>query len=404
MHVQSESLKMSSPRKPYSVLSLFCGAGGLDLGFEAEGFRLLEAIDINPWCVKTLQKNRPEWKVILGDIHSYHPNLTNGPDILIAGVPCQGFSLGGNRQEDDQRNLLYKEVIRVTKICQPRVVLIENVLNLRTMKSPETKRLFIDQIVGELQQSGYSVFYDIFKVCHYGVPQTRRRIVFIGFIGGKFPLGYCLPKPGSITTIRDYLYDLAQGQITDLPNHNPHWGFKSTVHIETGEKFTINEEVVPVRLSRTASDGNPIRSFDAPFPAIDTATIWGWAQGNVVAARYPKDRVNGKFVRNSQANVTLWRIKASRIRPFTYREYARLQTFPDDWLFIGGNKRDIHLQIGNAVPVTFANHLARNIRTALECLDKGLPFEDEVREGIETSTKTDDSNKSNTRFVQLSLF
>lgn len=405
MSFQHEIPSMSFPKNAYSVLSLFCGAGGLDLGFEAEGFRLLEAIDINHWCVKTIQKNRPNWKVNVGDVRSYQPQFQENPDVLLAGVPCQGFSLGGNRQEDDQRNLLYKDVIRIANICHPRVVLIENVLNLRTMKTPDTNRLFTEQIVGELQEIGYQVFYDIFKVCHYGVPQTRRRFVFIGF-REKPPIGYFLPQREKITTIREFLYDLAQDNLTDLPNHNPKWGFKSSVHIETGEPFNLDEEVVPVRLSRTASDGNPVRSFDAPFPAIDTATIWGWAQGNVIAARYPKDRVNGKFVRNSKTNVTLWRVKASRIRSFTHREYARLQTFPDNWVFVGENKRDIHLQIGNAVPVHFAKHLARNIRNSLECLDQGSPFYDEndANNCADKSLHCGSKNVDISRFVQLSLF
>ncbi len=378
---------MSSSKNGYSVLSLFSGAGGLDLGFEAEGFRLLEAIDINPWCIQTLQKNRPNWKVILGDVRDYYPQQK--ADVLLAGVPCQGFSLGGHREANDTRNLLYKQVIRVAKICQPRIVLIENVLNLRTMKSPESNRPFTEQIIGELEEIGYQVFHDIFKSCHYGVPQTRRRFLFVGF-KGKAPGNYFLPTPGETTTIRQFLYDSAQGKVTNLPNHNPQWGFNSKVHRETEEAFDPTEEVVPVRLSRTASDGHPIRSFDAPFPAIDTATIWGWAQGNVVAARYAKNRTNSQFVRNSQAKVLLWRVTASRIRSFTDREYARLQTFPDDWIFIGKSKRDIHMQIGNAVPVLFAQAIAHNIKKALECLDNVRSFRND--------------NPNIPKFVQLSLF
>ncbi|MBD1936789.1 DNA (cytosine-5-)-methyltransferase [Microcoleus sp. FACHB-68] len=364
----------------YSVLSLFTGAGGLDLGFELEGFKLIEGIDIDPWCIKTLKENRPHWNVISGDVCSYNPQIKQQPDVLLAGVPCQGFSLGGNRNNYDTRNLLYKEVIRIAKICQPRVIVIENVLNLRTMKTPDTGRPFAQQVAADLEQLGYEVLSDIFKVCYYGVPQTRRRFVFVAFLGGR-PSRYFLPRPDSETTIREFLYDLAQSRVTNLPNHQPEWGFKSAVHIETGQPFVPGEEIVPVRLSRTASDGNPIRSFDAPFPAIDTATIWGWAQGNVVAARHHKDRLNGKFVRNPEADVTLWRVSASRLRSFTHREYARLQTFPDDWVFIGGNKRDIHLQIGNAVPVRFAQQIARNIRIALESLDQNLAFFDEMATG-----------------------
>lgn len=377
--------------KEYTILSLFSGAGGLDLGFEAEGFKLLEAIDINPWCVKTIHKNRPDWKVILGDVCTYHPKLIKSPDVLLAGVPCQGFSLGGNRQSHDKRNLLYKEVIRIAEICRPRVIVIENVLNLRTMLAPHTQIPYTEQIAAELRKIGYQVFYDIFKVCYYGVPQTRRRFVFIAFKKAA-PSNYLLPQPTTITTIRDFLYDLAQNPTINLPNHNPTWGFKSVVHIETKEIFNSYEEVLPVRLSRTASDGHPVRSFDAPFPAIDTATVWGWAQGNITAKRYPKDRTQEKFVRNSETNLTLWRISASRIRAFTHREYARLQTFPDEWVFVGGNKRDIHLQIGNAVPVRFAQHLAKNIKKALNCLDQDLPF------------SPPPSQPSVSEYVQLSLF
>lgn len=372
-------MKVGIPKK-YSILSLFTGAGGLDLGFEREGFQLLEAVEINPWCIKTLQKNRPEWNVKLADVCEYQPYLEMSPDVLLAGVPCQGFSLGGHRNNHDQRNLLYKEVIRIANRCKPRVIIIENVLNLRTMKSPETGRSFAQQIAAELEQIGYKVLYDIFKVCYYGVPQTRRRFVFVAFLERR-PAQYFLPRPDSETTIRKFLYDLAHENLGNLPNHHPQWGFKSAVHLETGQPFAPSEEVVPVRLSRTASDGHPIRSFDAPFPAIDTATVWGWAQGNVLAARYPKDRENSKFIRNPQADVTLWRISASRLRSFTHREYARLQTFPDDWVFTGSNHRNIQEQIGNAVPVKFAEQIARNIRIALQCLDKNVPFFDEMSEG-----------------------
>jgi DNA (cytosine-5)-methyltransferase 1 len=268
-------------------------------------------------------------------------------------------------------------------------VLIENVLNLRTMKSPETNRPFNEQIIREFEQIGYHVFHDIFKVCYYGVPQTRRRFVFIAF-REKSPLGYYLPPPGEITTIREFLYDLAQGKVTDLPNHYPQWGFNSKVHRQTGELFDLREEVVPVRLSRTASDGHPIRSFDAPFPAIDTATIWGWAQGNLVADRYPKDPPLTPSAKASKGGERLWRVSASRIRSFSDREYARLQTFPDDWVFMGKTKRDIHLQIGNAVPVEFAKVLADNIKKALECLDEQQRFTEQLEQCAD--------------FWQLSLF
>lgn len=353
-----------------TVLSLFTGAGGLDLGFEREGFAHIEAVELNHWAVETLRRNRPAWRVVEGDVRAYTPSLAARPDVLLAGFPCQGFSLGGRRDAGDERNHLYREVMRVARATKPRVVVLENVLNLRAMLSPETGRPFADQIADELAALGYEVHSDIFRVSGFGVPQTRRRFVFIGFLGGA-PRGYTLPVPGPVATIRPFLFDLAQREGVQLPNHNPAWGFQSAVHVETGDQFDPREEVVPVRFSRTASDGNPVRSFDEPFPAIDTATVWGWAQGHVSAQRLAKDRAVERYIRNPSATVKLWRVAASRLRSFTPREYARVQTFPDDWTFTGQNKRDVHMQIGNAVPVLFAQKIAHNVRLALDSLARG---------------------------------
>jgi DNA (cytosine-5)-methyltransferase 1 len=360
-------MTMTRRKQPHadSYLSLFSGAGGLDLGFERAGFHPMGSVEIDSHCVRTLRHNCPTWPVLEADVREYEPSADTRPEVLLAGFPCQGFSLGGNRRPDDERNDLFREVVRVTKAVSPTAVVVENVLNLRTMKHPITGRPFVEEIAHAFVDLGYDVHHGIFRVCDYGVPQTRRRFLFIAFRDGA-PAGYSLPQPTGLATIRDALFDLANGPAVDLPNHDPQWGFKSAVHVETGAAFAKEEMVVPVRFSRTASDGNPIRSFVEPFPAIDTATVWGWAQGRVRAERVHKDRRTEKFIRNPNANVTLWRIEASRLRTFTHREYARLQTFPDTWQFLGNNKRDIHKQIGNAVPVEFATVVARNVREAIE--------------------------------------
>jgi len=93
--------QMVTPKGDFSVLSLFTGGGGLDLGFEAEGFHQLGAVELDAWCVETLRQNRPHWRVIHGDMRQYEPTKVERPDVLLAGIPCQGFSLGGNRDEDD---------------------------------------------------------------------------------------------------------------------------------------------------------------------------------------------------------------------------------------------------------------------------------------------------------------
>ncbi len=251
---------------------------------------------------------------------------------------------------------------------QPRVVVMENVLNLRTMQHPDTGKPFAHQIAEELAEIGYTTKFDFFRVSEHGVPQTRRRFIFIAYKADTLK-HFRFPRPQKDTTIKDFIFELGQDLSIQLPNHNPEWGFKSYAHTETGAPFDQSEMAIPIRLSRTASEGTPIRDFDSPFPAIDTATVWGWAKGNVTAERIHKDRDNAMYVRNPDSTAKLWRIKASKLRSFTAREYARIQTFPDDWVFYGNTKRELQLQIGNAVPVHFAKRIALKVREALEVLD-----------------------------------
>ncbi len=355
-------------RSEYTFLSLFSGAGGLDLGFEKAGFIHTQSSDILDYAVQTMRRNRPEWDILCQDIREYVPDFHKYLDVLLAGFPCQGFSLGGNRDENDERNQLYKHVVRIADVMKPRVVVMENVLNLRTMMHPITRKPFAVQIAEEMAEIGYTTKFRFFRVSQYGVPQTRRRFIFIAYRDNTLA-HYAFPHPRRETGIRDFIYDLGQDLSIQLPNHVPQWGFESYVHTETHEPFDSTEEAIPVRFSRTASEGTPIRTFDAPFPAIDTATVWGWAQGHVEATRIDKKREDALFVRNPESTAKLWRVSASRLRPFTAREYARLQTFPDDWVFYGNNKREIQLQIGNAVPVIFAKRIAESVRESLEVLD-----------------------------------
>jgi DNA (cytosine-5)-methyltransferase 1 len=352
----------------FTTLGLFSGAGGLDLGFESAGFTHTEANDILPFAAATLRLNRPNWHVVHGDVRSYTPSFRKDLDVLLAGFPCQGFSLGGKRDPNDVRNTLYREIIRVAALMKPRAIVMENVLNLRTMVHPETGRPFADQIIDELAAIGYSTRSEFFRVSDYGVPQTRRRFVFVAFRGPHNP-HFEFPLPAGTTPSGPFLVDLVRGTTDGLANHCPEWGFASQVHATLGGPIRHDEPIVPIRISRTASDGNPVRSFDDPFPAIDTATVWGFAQGDVRAERVAKDRLTEKFIRNPKADVTLWRISAKRMRTFTAREYARLQTFPDSWAFEGSNKHELQLQIGNAVPVKFARAIAMSVRRALELQD-----------------------------------
>ena len=366
----------------YTYLGLFSGAGGLDLGFELAGFRHTESNEILDYAVETLKNNKKDWHVVHGDVREYTPSFKKGLDVLLAGFPCQGFSLGGNRDENDERNTLYREVVRIAKHMQPRMIVMENVLNLRTMKHPETGKPFAQQISDELSSIGYTTTFDFFRVSQHGVPQTRRRFIFVAYKSNTLK-HFRFPKPqNGDTSIREFLYELGQDSSIKLPNHDPVWGLKSYAHSETDKPFIKGEDAIPVRLSRTASEGNPIRDFNSPFPAIDTATVWGWGIGNVSAERIIKDRNGAMYVRNPDSEAKLWRINASKLRAFTAREYARVQTFPDDWIFCGNNKRELQLQIGNAVPVVFAKKVALKVREALDVLDGKKELLTEIGEQV----------------------
>jgi DNA (cytosine-5)-methyltransferase 1 len=319
------------------VTSLFCGAGGFDLGFELEGYQIIDRIDNNQGCIDTIKLNRPSAQARCMDVRDYNAHDAKGTDVLLAGFPCQGFSTGGHRNPHDERNNLYREVLRIAAIAKPKIVVMENVLNLDHMKFPGTSKSFAKHIAEEFNGIGYTVCLKSHNVCHFNVPQKRRRFVFVCFLGNPSYNGWWREKTGHTTLARMFLENIP----CDAANHNPSWGLGDSVHEETGEPLD-QEPPIPVRLSRTASLGHPIRNLDQPFQTIDTGTNWGWAQGNVSAKK-----VDG-----------LWRITASKIRQFTCREYARLQTFPDNWIFDAKSKTDCRTQVGNAVPVNFARHIA----------------------------------------------
>ena len=153
----------------YTFLSLFSGAGGLDLGFEKAGFLHTESSDILEIAVNTLRRNRSEWTVFQQDVRGYSPKVGRDIDVLLAGFPCQGFSLGGKREANDARNYLYRHVIRITENIKPRILVMENVLNLRTMRHPETGKPFAEQISSELANIGYTTIFKSFRVAEYGV-------------------------------------------------------------------------------------------------------------------------------------------------------------------------------------------------------------------------------------------
>lgn len=365
--------------KKYTTVGLFSGAGGLDLGFENAGFKHLYSSDLDYTACQTLITNRPNWIVECENAENLSLAEMNA-DVVLAGFPCQGFSLGGHRKIEDSRNQLYKTAVRLVSEIRPRAVVFENVFNLQSMTF-DGNISAAEEISQALKRIGYENTFGMFRCSKYGVPQTRRRFIFVGFREG-IPGNYTLPGGSQEdTTCYSSLFDSAVNSLDPnskrvLPNDEVIWGYKSRAHtsrVSHIENIT-DSTIFPVRLSRTASDGNPVRTFDTPMPAIDTGTIWGFAAGNVVAEKFLPDRKNRSNVRNSESKAMLWKIEADFIRKMTVRELARLQTFPDDWSFNGNTWGHCLRQIGNAVPVTFAENIAMSVKNALEHIDHGIPL------------------------------
>ena len=183
-----------------NVLDLFCGAGGLSYGFESAGFDILVGIDNDAKALETFELNHKGSKSICGDItqityDEHIKPLLGGKqiDVIIGGPPCQGMSLSGPRKFDDPRNKLYLSYIRLVKEIQPKVFVIENVPGLVGLFGGQIK----DSIIEKFTEMGYHIEYKILCSADYGVPQSRKRVVFVGTRVGKFE--YPATNPNVVT-------------------------------------------------------------------------------------------------------------------------------------------------------------------------------------------------------------
>ena len=174
--------------KKYNVIDLFCGCGGLSYGFESAGFNVLLGIDNDEKALETFELNHKGAKTICGDITaiSYEVDIRTligeeQIDVIIGGPPCQGMSLSGPRKFDDPRNRLYLSYIRLVEEIKPKAFVIENVPGLVGLFGGKIK----DSIVHKLSQLGYNVQYKLLTASEYGVPQSRRRVVFVGMKEGN---------------------------------------------------------------------------------------------------------------------------------------------------------------------------------------------------------------------------
>lgn len=309
------------------VVSLFSGGGGLDIGFERAGFDVAVCVDNDPSSCDTLRRNRPEWDVFEGDIRDYRPPRGLRADVVIGGPPCQGFSTAGKGNPDDPRNFLWMEYFRIVRSIQPRVVVIENVSGMAHKKNGD----HISGIFAELEGLGYEYVYGVLNAADFGVPQNRRRLIIIG----AKDVVPTLPAPTveRPVTVGDAISDLA-GVVDPTINHVPN---RHAPHVvERWQMLEPGEADPNYRRSRL--------DLDAPSCTIRAGGGYG-PRGDHLAGFHPP-------------------IHPTLPRQLTVREAARLQSFPDDWIF-EGSKTAQGRQVGNAVPVLLGEALGHHVAAML---------------------------------------
>ncbi|NEE03046.1 DNA cytosine methyltransferase [Phytoactinopolyspora halotolerans] len=323
--------ELAAANEPLRIISLFTGAGGLDLGFEAAGCHTIAAVDNDPESCRTLRHNRPDWNVFEGDVREYSPVLRD-VDLVIGGPPCQGFSSAGKGDPNDPRNFLWKEYFRIVKAVRPRGLVLENVSALTHRKNGD----HLTGIISALEEAGYHFAMDVLNAADYGVPQNRRRLIVIGLRDGNpgLPVPTTADRP---RTVREAIEDI-DNKFDESWNHVPP---KHAEHVaERWAKLKAGEVDPNYRRARL--------DYDKPSVTIRAGGGYG-PRGDHLAGFHPP-------------------IHPTRPRQLTVREAARIQSFPDDWI-LKGSKTAQGRQIGNAVPVLLAEAIAKHVVDFLRSRD-----------------------------------
>jgi len=329
------------PNREYKVLELFAGAGGLAGGLEKAGLKCVALNEIDKFACQTLRKNRPNWNVLEGDIKNFSfTEYHNQVDVVTGGFPCQAFSYAGKRLGlEDARGTLFYEFARAVKEVNPPICIGENVKGLLSHDNGKT----LQGMISILDEIGYNVVpVEVLKAIHYKVPQKRERLILVG-IRKDINVKYEYPKPyNKIYNLKDAL---KKGELFDcnVPKSN-------------GAKYPESKKAVldlvppkgywrdlPLEIQKEYMGG----SFYLGGGKTGMARRIGWDEPCLTLTCSPAQKQTE-------------RCHPDETRPFTVREYARIQTFPDDWEFTGSLAQQ-YKQIGNAVPVNLGREVGYSI-------------------------------------------
>ena len=343
-----KKFKKPKPKKKYSVVELFAGCGGLALGFEEAGLNCLFANDIDRDSCKTLKENRPNWHVVNKDIHEITDNefkKLKGADVVSGGFPCQAFSYAGKKMGfNDTRGTLFYEFARAVKIIKPQICIAENVRGLISHDNGNTLKTIIDVMENDI---GYEVINpQMCQAIFYEVPQKRERLFLIGIKKGS---GLRFNYPDKISepyTVKDAL---KKGRL-----------YKTNVPKAEFQKYTKRKQQI---MSKVPGGGN-WRNLPEKLQKEYMGGRYHLGGGKTGIARRLSWDEPSLTLTTAPAMKQTERAHPEENRPLTYREYARIQTFPDKWKFMG-SLNSKYKQIGNAVPVNLAKYIGYEIIRAL---------------------------------------
>jgi DNA (cytosine-5)-methyltransferase 1 len=331
-------------KKKLNYIDLFSGAGGFSLGFENANFENIFSLDFEKDYCETYKANFPKHNLIEKDILKLSDNeilqLVGNKkiDVVIGGPPCQGFSMAGSIGRnffDDPRNHLFKEFARVVALTKPKIFVMENVARLFNHNNGKTK----EQIIKILENLGYTIDCKILCSADYGVPQIRNRIIFIGNLLGQKNI---FPHKNTkiYKTVKDAIDDLPKlksGEKSKIPNHEAMTHTFTMLNKMQYIKDGGTREHIPEKIRPTSGDIRKYIKYDSSKPSIcvtgDMRKVFHYSQN----------------------------------RALTVRELARLQSFPDTFVF-KGMKISQQQQVGNAVPPIMAESIALAVKQMLEAI------------------------------------
>lgn len=371
------------------VLDLFAGCGGLSLGFEQAGFDIATSVEIDPIHSLVHHYNFPYSRIISKDIRLVGPEEIVQPseepiDVIVGGAPCQGFSMIGKRQLDDDRNFLVRNYLRLVEELRPKYFIFENVKGITQGKHKK----FLDEIIGFANEIGYIVLpWRVLDAREYGVPQARKRLILIGYKEGqpapKYPEATYHPAPETLLnyflprtpTTREVMDDLPDAEVfpelidSDCVRYKPLKESKGCLRyyrpvVDSDWLFAYRRDWDPYMLTSSA------RTNHTP---LSRSRFGATAEGDTEPnSRFYKLRSNG-YANTLRAGTDSSRGAFTSPRPLHYkydrcitvREMARIHGYPD-WFRFHSTKWHGARQIGNSVPPPMAYAVAREVLTAMQ--------------------------------------